>query len=80
MSVHTFSEATEAFLKAVDNLGDDSLPLIIALRQTAATLDADGVNASLVNQYRLTYLALAERASAGTEEIDPLEALLSGDD
>jgi len=76
----TFSEATDAFLKDAENLGDDSMPLIIALRQTAAALDSDGVNASLVNQYRLTYLALAERTTTGKQEHDPLEALLEGGD
>lgn len=72
----TFSEATDAFLKKASNLGDAELPLVVALKKTAQELDNGGLTASLVNQYRLTYVALAERAFGTDEEIDPLEALL----
>lgn len=77
MSKETFVEATEGFLKVVDNLGDGVLPLVVALRQMAKALDEDGVTATLVNQYRLTYLAIKELTATDNIEEDPLEQLLT---
>ena len=75
--MNAFTEATDTILKQATFLGDEDLPLVVALKETARTLDADGVNASLVNQYRLTYLALSDKGKTGNEIIDPLEALLN---
>lgn len=75
----TLVEATETFLNGCDYLGDSDLPLVTLMRKTAETIDsAKEVPAALANQYRLTYLALAEKASDGSQEVDPLEALLEG--
>lgn len=73
----TFETAADTFLKQAVNLGDADMPLTVALREVAKTLDSGGVNASLVNQYRLAYQTLYERAVAEGVEVDPLEALLA---
>lgn len=72
----TFESAVETFLKTATHLGDEDLPMVVALRETAKTLDSDGVKAPLVNQFRLMVKSLREEAV--TEEVDELEALLDG--
>jgi len=67
-------------LKSMDNIGDAEMPLVIGLKKTAASLDSDGVQASMMNQFRQLYLNLMERVSVDGEEADPLEALLNGKD
>lgn len=68
--------AVKTFLKEADFLGDADKPLIVALEETAKALDLGGVNAALVNQYRLLYTALADKGKSEDGEVDPLEALL----
>jgi hypothetical protein len=75
--MNEFTDATETFLKKATFLSDSDMPLVVALKETAKTLDTGGVNAALVNQYRLTYTALCERGTSAGTEIDPLEDLLS---
>ncbi len=75
--MNTFEESVDAFLKGIDNIGDAEQPLVIALKKTAQSLDKDGVQASMVNQFRLLYAALLQRVSGDNEEVDPLEALLN---
>lgn len=75
--MNAFETATETFLKGATFLGDADLPLVTALREIAKTLDAGGVTGQLVNQYRLTYIALAEKGTQEEVNTDPLEALLN---
>lgn len=72
-----FESAADTFVSQAVNLGDSDMPLVVALQEVAKTLDAAGVNASLVNQYRLAYQTLYERAVDAGVEVDPLEALLA---
>ena len=72
----TFTDATNTFLNQATILGDSDIPLTVALKEVAKTLDESGVTATLVNQYRLTYLALYERCTEQGAEVDPLEMLL----
>lgn len=73
-----FKNATEAYIKQADYLGDDDLPMVIALQEAAKELDSSGVQASLLNQYRLIFQNLREKANGDSNEVDPLEALLNG--
>lgn len=74
IELETFESAVEKFLKSAEHLGDGDLPLVVALRETAKTLDSDGVKAPLVNQFRLMVKQLSD--TAAVEEVDELEALL----
>jgi hypothetical protein len=75
--MNEFEQATETFLEGAAYLASADMPLVTALREIAKTLDAGGVTGQLVNQYRLTYIALANRGNADEADLDPLEALLN---
>lgn len=74
--VSTFTEAVDAYLATAPHLGDADLPLVMALKKAAAALDADGVNAALVNQLRLVYNQLRSGAEDNNAGVDPHEAFL----
>lgn len=74
----SFSEAVEVYLSQADYLGDDDLPLVIALKQAAAALDADGVQAALLNTFGVTYRALAKRKGGQEGTQNEAEAFLDG--
>lgn len=72
----SFVESTEAFLEQAKWLTDVDLPMTTSLRQAAAELDANGVQAALLNTYGVTYRALLKRAGDKGIEVDPDEDFL----
>ena len=69
-------KAVDAYLSTATHLGDGDLPLVVALKKTAAELDTNGVNAALVNQLRLVYNQLRSGAEGNNTGADPQQAFL----
>jgi hypothetical protein len=72
----TFTEAVDAYLTHADYLTDDDLPMVIALKRCAADLDANGVQAALLNVFGVTYRTLAKRKGDATGPVSEGEAFL----
>lgn len=62
--METFENAVKTFLDKASWLTDLDQPMVIALKAAAKELD-QGVQASLLNQYRQAYLALVESRPTG---------------
>lgn len=76
MTKNSFTDATNAFIKASPWLGPAHMPAVATLRVLAETLDAGDLTPALVAQYGLTYRSLAKLAPTA-ETTDELEALLT---
>lgn len=72
----TFTNAVETYLSQADYLTADDLPLVVALEQTAAELDSNGVTAPLVNVFTVTMRGLQKKAGPKTGKVDPADAFL----
>lgn len=72
----TFSESVDDFLEAAYWLSPQDAPMVTALRQAAAELDANGVQAALLNTFGVTYRTLLKGASS-TEEATEAEEFLN---
>lgn len=73
----TFTEAVDAYLTHAGYLTDEDLPLIIALKRCAKELDADGVQAALLNVFGVTYRTLAKRKGEQDGPVSEGEAFLA---
>lgn len=72
----TFTEAVDTYLTQADYLTDDDLPAIIALKKAAKELDANGVQAALLNTFGVTLRSLQKRKHAESGEPDEAERFL----
>jgi hypothetical protein len=73
-----FQKAVETFIKAADWLTDVDEPMITALREAAAELDSNGVQAALLNTYGVTYRTLlkGKQSDGSSEDDDYLDGLV----
>lgn len=76
--MNTFSQSVEDFLKAATWLDETDEPMVTALRQAAQTLDADGVQAALLNTFGVTYRTLLKKREKGAEDFNEDEDFLNG--
>lgn len=74
--MESFTAAAKKFLDSADWLTDLDEPMVVALKNAGEELDAEGVQAALLTQYRMCFKELMERKPTGdeTEELDELEA------
>lgn len=75
-TMSVFLTSAENFIQRAKWLTEDDEVMVVALKETAAELDAAGVQASLLNQYRLIFKAL-QKPVEGAEESDD-DAFLDG--
>ena len=72
----TFTESVDAYLASATYLTEADLPLVIALKKAAAELDANGVQAALLNTFGVTYRALRKKQEGNTGGFDPAQDFL----
>jgi hypothetical protein len=75
----SFTDSTEAFLKVATYLGTEDEPMVTALRQVAAELDAsDSIVVGLVKEYGVIYRTLMKKAGKQEAPKTDKQAFLQG--